>query len=212
MSSIENVRKEYQKDRLSEKNVHPDPFTQFEGWLNEAMKSAESEPTAMTLSTSDLQGNVSSRIILLKGFCDKGFVFYSNYRSKKGLQLHENPKAALLFFWPTLERQVRIEGRVSELPASESDIYYNSRPEGSRLGAWASPQSQVIPNTEYLDERFKEYLAHFTSEPVKRPPFWGGYRLTPQSMEFWQGRENRLHDRILYQLQSDNWTIKRLAP
>jgi pyridoxamine 5'-phosphate oxidase len=168
---------------------------------------------AMTLATASADGVPAARIVLLKGYDEHGFVFFTNYESFKGMQLAENPRACLVFFWKELERQVRITGLVEKVSAEESDAYFNSRPEGSRIGAWVSPQSQVIASREWLEEQEKKYIKDFSEQTVKRPAHWGGYRVKPISIEFWQGRSNRLHDRIQYTLQGDNtWTIERLAP
>jgi pyridoxamine 5'-phosphate oxidase len=181
--------------------------------LKEALASSIIEPNAMTLATASADGVPAARIVLLKDLTQEGFVFFTNYNSFKGIQLNENPKACLVFFWKELERQVRITGLVSKIPEKESDDYFDSRPLESRVGAIASPQSQVIPGRNWLDERFSELLAKYNSESPKRPANWGGYIVKPVVTEFWQGRPGRLHDRILYTLQDDGyWTIERLAP
>ncbi|MEM8900712.1 MAG: pyridoxamine 5'-phosphate oxidase [Bacteroidota bacterium] len=210
---IADIRKDYTLHELSESEVASDPITQFTGWFQEAVDAKVNEPNAMSLGTA-VDGQPSVRIVLLKGIDEKGFRFYTNYQSAKGEQLKQNPKAALTFFWPELERQVRIEGIAEKLPEEASDIYYNSRPKGSRVGAWSSPQSQVIPGREVLEERVEEYTQKFeNTEEVPRPDFWGGYVLSPTMVEFWQGRPSRLHDRIRYRLSEDNsWIIERLAP
>jgi len=212
--SIREIRKEYKQESLDEKNMHADPIQQFQFWLNEALKSELVEPNAMTLATASPDGLPSARIVLLKGFDEKGFVFFTNYNSYKGQQLAENPRACLVFFWKELERQVRITGVVRKVSGEESDEYFNIRPLGSRIGAIASPQSQVIPGREWLERKEKELLSEISSEEaVRRPDYWGGYRLLPAIIEFWQGRPNRLHDRIQYTLQEDgSWKIERLAP
>ena len=210
---IADIRKDYTLHELSESEVASDPISQFNSWFQEAVEAKVNEPNAMSLGTA-VDGQPSVRIVLLKGIDEKGFRFYTNYQSAKGEQLKQNPKAALTFFWPELERQVRIEGVVEKLTDEASDTYYNSRPKGSRVGAWSSPQSQVIPDREVLEERVQEYSQKFEhTEEVPRPDFWGGYVLSPTIVEFWQGRPSRLHDRIRYRLSEDKiWTIERLAP
>jgi pyridoxamine 5'-phosphate oxidase len=212
-STIADIRKDYKLKFLLEKDVAADPIRQFDTWWQEALNSEIDEINAMTLATASADGVPAARIVLLKGYDDRGFVFFTNYESFKGMQLAENPRACLVFFWKELERQVRITGLVEKVSDEESDAYFNSRPEGSRIGAWTSPQSQVIANREWLEEREKEFIKQFGVQPLKRPAHWGGYRVKPISIEFWQGRPSRLHDRLQYTLQSDNtWTIERLAP
>lgn len=210
---IADIRKDYTLHELSENDVASDPISQFNSWFQEAVEAKVNEPNAMSLGTS-VDGQPSVRIVLVKGVNEKGFSFFTNYQSAKGEQLKQNPKAALTFFWPELERQVRIEGVVEKLSEEASDTYYNSRPKGSRVGAWSSPQSQVIPGREVLEERVEEYTKQFeNTEDIPRPDFWGGFVLRPIMVEFWQGRPSRLHDRIRYHLSEDNsWTIERLAP
>ena len=213
MSSIRNTRKEYSKQNLTESAVAKDPFIQFRTWLNEAMKSELVEPNAMTLATSSGDGIPSARIVLLRGVDEKGFVFFTNYGSYKGQQLAENPRACLVFFWKELERQVRITGLVEKTSAAESDDYFKTRPEGSKIGAWASPQSKVIPGRHWLEEEERNFREQFIEKTIERPPHWGGFRVRPINIEFWQGRPNRLHDRIQYDLKDDGtWEITRLAP
>ncbi|NDC77455.1 MAG: pyridoxamine 5'-phosphate oxidase [Chitinophagia bacterium] len=210
--SIASIRKEYTMQSLSESDTDPHPLRQFDRWWDEALQSGIDEVNAMTLSTVSEQGKPSSRIVLLKGCDDRGFVFYTNYRSRKGLELETNPHASLLFFWKELERQIRIEGICSKVSPEESDAYYASRPEGSRIGAWASPQSQVIESRDTLKESFR-HMEERLGGVVHRPDYWGGYRLNPNCMEFWQGRPNRLHDRIRYRLTEEGeWSRCRLAP
>jgi pyridoxamine 5'-phosphate oxidase len=210
--SIADIRKDYQLKSLSEHEVDQNPFTQFSVWWNEAVQSEIDEVNAMALSTVTSVGKPSSRIVLLKGYDEQGFVFFTNYSSDKGQQLAQNNFAALLFFWKELERQVRIEGVVSKVSEEESDAYFNSRPLGSRLGAWASPQSQKISDREVLNKELTKFTEQFDQENIPRPAHWGGYRVRPNRIEFWQGRSNRLHDRILYEQDNENWQIGRLAP
>jgi len=212
MSEINEVRKEYTYSQLEIDNLDTDPIVQFRYWLNDALKANVSEPTAMVLSTVGNDGKPSSRVILLKNLDHDGFTFFSNYESKKGVQIEQNPNASLLFFWPQIERQVRIEGKISKTPRNISDEYFHSRPEGSKIGAWASPQSRIVPSREYLDSLQKDYILVFKSKILERPENWGGYKLYPHTMEFWQGRENRLHDRFEYKMNSSIWEIHRLAP
>ena len=212
-STIADIRKDYKLQSLLEKDVAPNAIAQFNSWWQEAIHSEIDEVNAMTLATASADGIPAARIVLLKGFDERGFVFFTNYESFKGMQLAENPRACLVFFWKELERQVRITGLVEKVNDAESDAYFNSRPEGSRIGAWASPQSQVIESREWLEEREKTLVKDFTGKPLSRPAHWGGYRVKPINIEFWQGRPSRLHDRLQYALQGDTtWTIERLAP
>ena len=211
-TNIATIRKEYKLKSLLEEKVDADPIKQFQQWWKEALESNVEEPNAMTLATCTKKGKPSARIVLLKGLNNNGFVFFTNYQSKKGTELDENPNAALIFFWKELERQVRIEGSVKKLSEKESDDYFVLRPEQSRIGAWSSPQSKVIKNREVLEEMFTRYTIKFTDGTIKRPPHWGGYIVTPELIEFWQGRPNRLHDRLQYTLKKDEWEIERLAP
>ncbi len=212
-STIADIRKDYKLQSLSEKDAAPDAIVQFNTWWQEAIQSEIDEVNAMTLATASADGIPAARIVLLKGFDDRGFVFFTNYESFKGMQLAENPRACLVFFWKELERQVRITGLVEKVSDAESDAYFNSRPEGSRIGAWASPQSQVIESREWLQEREKTYAKDFSGKPLQRPAHWGGYRVKPVTIEFWQGRHSRLHDRLQYTLEGNNeWKIERLAP
>jgi len=208
---LDELRKEYTRETLDEGDVDPDPFMQFGKWMEEAILAKALEPTAMTLSTLDARGRPSGRIVLLKGADPRGFVFFTNYESRKGRDLDAHPVAGLTFLWKELERQVRIEGRVEKVSAAESDAYYATRPLGSRVGAWASPQSQAIAGRRWLEKRWEELGRQYGGEPP-RPPHWGGYRVLPDHFEFWQGRASRLHDRIVYDRKGDAWTISRLAP
>jgi len=209
---IAAIRKDYILASLTENDVDQDAIKQFSRWWNEALASHIDEINAMTLATASAEGVPDARIVLLKGFDEKGFVFFTNYESSKGRQLAANPRAALVFFWKELERQIRISGVVEKVSAEESNDYFNSRPEGSRLGAWASPQSTVIPDRTWLENREEELRTQFDGKAVTRPEHWGGYRLRPLSLEFWQGRASRLHDRIRYVRKGESWKIERLAP
>ena len=210
--SIADIRKDYQLKSLAESEVSKSPFDQFSIWWEEAVQSAIVEVNAMALSTVSLEGRPSSRIVLLKGYNKEGFVFFTNYTSHKGNQIEHNQHVSLLFFWKELERQVRIEGIASKIAAEESDAYFNSRPVGSQLGAWASPQSQKIADRDILNQELEKVSAQFQEQEIPRPPHWGGYRVQPTSIEFWQGRSSRLHDRILYEQVDQSWQISRLAP
>jgi pyridoxamine 5'-phosphate oxidase len=211
--SIADIRKDYRLHSLSENEVDANPFRQFDTWWQEAINSAIDEVNAMTLATASADGIPSARIVLLKSYDTNGFVFFSNYNSYKGMNMDENPRACLVFFWKELERQVRITGLVEKVSAAESDEYYHSRPEGSRIGAWASPQSTVISGRDWLEVQQKQYAKEFLSKPIVRPPHWGGYRVKPITIEFWQGRPDRLHDRLQYSLEENgSWLIERLAP
>ena len=213
-SSIAAIRTDYKKLALNEADVAKDPIDQFRRWWDEAIKSEIEEVNAMTLATASAAGIPSARIVLLKDFDSNGFVFFTNYESHKGKQLAANPNACLVFFWKELERQVRIEGTVSIITAAESDAYFQSRPAGSRIGAWASPQSETIASRAIIEERVAEVQTRYGSAEIPRPSHWGGYLVKPTAVEFWQGRSNRLHDRIYYNLDhaGKNWLISRLAP
>jgi pyridoxamine 5'-phosphate oxidase len=212
MNPIADIRKDYKLRSLSELDVAANPIEQFTIWWNEAIASNIDEVNAMTLATVDANGSPSARIVLLKGMSENGFEFFTNYESNKGKDMAANNNVALVFFWKELERQIRIEGRVSKLSEAESDAYFFSRPVESRIGAWSSPQSNVIENREVLDKNVVQSKATFEGKEITRPPFWGGYIVKPKSIEFWQGRSSRLHDRIAYFLENNTWSIKRLAP
>jgi pyridoxamine 5'-phosphate oxidase len=208
---LSQLRTDYKRAALDEAHADADPLRQFSRWWDEALASKLPEPNAMTLATADVAGRPSARVVLLKGFDHAGFVFYTNYQSRKGDELAANPRAALLFFWPELERQVRIEGSVARVGEVESDAYFASRPLASRIGAWASPQSRPIPGKAWLMAQAAEMGLRHGLNP-RRPPHWGGYRVTPVSYEFWQGRPSRLHDRLLYSPAADGWSRSRLSP
>lgn len=212
MTALQNIRREYTQSRLDIDQLNPDPLVQFRFWLNDALKAEVPEPTAMVLSTSLPGQRISSRVVLLKDIDGDGFTFFTNYQSNKALQIEGNPAGALLFFWPELERQVRIEGKILKEPQYKSDEYFKSRPEGSKIGAWASPQSRRVPSREYLENLQQDYLSLFKSRALERPEYWGGYKLIPNLVEFWQGRENRLHDRFEYTRNGATWEVFRLAP
>ena len=211
MDSIAQLRKIYTLGQLTEQDVPANPMGLFQLWFEQAVNAACPEPNSMTLATANQAGNPSARIVLLKGADQNGFTFFTNYSSQKGKELAARPQAALLFHWHELERQVRISGTVQRVPPNESDEYFHSRPPASRIGAWASPQSSAIPNREFLEEAEKRLKIEFGENPP-RPEHWGGYRLSPTEIEFWQGRPSRLHDRIHYQLDGQDWKISRLAP
>lgn len=212
MTYLNNFIKEYDREKLDEKNLSPDPFKQFDTWFDDAVDFGVDEPNVIVLSTISELNRPSSRIVLLKEYNNKGFAFFTNYNSRKGKQIEKNPFGALLFPWHTMERQIRIEGRIEKLAEEESDAYFRSRPAGSRISAWASPQSKEIPSREYLEKSVHDYKQKFTGQSIPRPDYWGGYRLIPEQFEFWQGRQNRLHDRLEYTFKGKKWHIKRLAP
>ncbi len=209
------LRQDYDQGSLSKKSVLPNPFDQFEKWYEEASRSTIKEPNAMVLSTSGGNGRASSRMVLLKGFDEKGFLFYSNYRSRKGQEMAVNPYVSALFFWDVLEQQIRIEGTVERLSAEESDAYFKLRPRKSQIGAVASAQSEVLASREQLEEKFDQIAADYPEEQqeIPRPEHWGGYRISPYYFEFWQGRRSRLHDRICFNQRPDGiWSVARLSP
>jgi pyridoxamine 5'-phosphate oxidase len=210
--NLADIRTDYTKHGLLEKDLAADPFTQFGRWFDQALSAHIDEPNAMTLATASLDGQPSARVVLLKGFDQNGFVFYSNYESRKGRELDQNNKAALLFFWSSLERQIRIEGVIEKVSVEESKQYFDSRPEGSRIGAWSSRQSASISSRDILEENFNKFSQSFAQQDIPLPPYWGGYRLKPHVFEFWQGRESRLHDRLRYRFADDRWHIDRLSP
>lgn len=223
-NAIADIRKDYKLASLEEVDVASNPIDQFTRWWNEAVASQIDEVNAMTLATVNAAGVPAARIVLLKGYNPEGFIFFTNYESDKGKNLAQNPNAALVFFWKELERQIRIEGTVQKVSAEESDRYFNSRPASSRIGAWASPQSAVIENRLVIEQNVEHYTSIFANDSIERPDHWGGYIVKPTSIEFWQGRSSRLHDRIRYKLETSgynaatdtrtdaNWKIERLAP
>jgi pyridoxamine 5'-phosphate oxidase len=223
-NEIADIRKDYKLASLEEADVASNPIDQFTRWWNEAVASQIDEVNAMTLATANAAGIPAARIVLLKGYNPNGFIFFTNYESDKGKNLAQNPNAALVFFWKELERQIRIEGTVQKVSAEESDRYFNSRPASSRIGAWASPQSAVIENRLVIEQNVERYGSIFANDSIERPDHWGGYIVKPISIEFWQGRSSRLHDRIRYTLETSayhagadtrsdaNWKIERLAP
>jgi pyridoxamine 5'-phosphate oxidase len=211
-TSVADLRREYARARLDEANVSPDPIAEFARWFEEAVKAEVQEPNAMTLASVGPGGAPSARIVLLKGFDERGFVFFTDYRSQKGTELEQNPRGALVFYWPELERQVRITGSTVPVGRGESEAYFRTRPRGSRISAWISHQSQVIASRRLLEDRIPELEKRFSGDEVPLPPYWGGIRLVPTTVEFWQGRTSRLHDRIRYTRDGDRWRIERLSP
>ena len=210
--SIADLRREYARARLDEKDVSTDPFQQFGHWLAEAQAAETVEVNAMVLATATAAGRPSARVVLLRGFDERGFVFFTDYRSRKGEELEANPRAALTFYWGELERQVRLEGAVARTTLEESAAYFRTRPMGSRLGAWTSYQSRPIESRARLEDDLREVERRFSGPDVPLPPHWGGYRVSPETFEFWQGRESRLHDRIRYTREGERWKIERLSP
>ena len=210
---IFNIRVDFDQSSFDEKQVKKDPFNQFNVWMQDALNAKVNEPTAMTLSTADKKGKVDSRIVLLRDLDKKGFNFFTNYKSAKAREMKENKKVALNFFWPELQRQVRIRGVIEKLPEKNSDAYFNSRPRESQIGAWTSHQSEVLSSRKELEDRFAELTAEFDGQNVPRPKHWGGYRVKPLEIEFWQGRPSRLHDRLLFiKSASGKWKLSRLNP
>jgi pyridoxamine 5'-phosphate oxidase len=210
--NIESVRNEYRRSNQSFEPIYAEPFSHFNQWMEEALNSEEKEPTAMTLSTIGNDGFPQARIVLLKQFNSEGFVFFTNYASEKGKSIENNSSVALLMFWPQLERQVRITGIAVKTDHKTSDEYFSSRPKESNIGAWASNQSKEIPSRTFLEDQYRTVEKKFRDQSPPRPPFWGGYRVIPHKIEFWQGRTNRLHDRILYVKSAEGWKTTRLAP
>lgn len=211
-TSISALRKDYSLNGLDRPDVLDNPMAQFEIWFQEALEAAVIEPNAMTLATIQANGRPRSRVVLLKELNETGFVFYTNYRSQKADDIAAHSFAALTFWWGELERQVRIEGRIEQISGDESDAYFAVRPRGSQIGAWVSDQSQVIENREILHEKQKQLESQFENQVIPRPAHWGGYRVVPDVIEFWQGRPSRLHDRLRYRLEAENWIIERLSP
>ena len=207
--TIADLRRDYTRDGLTESQAPNEPYTLFSTWFAQAVEIESTEANAMMLASVDAQGQPHLRTLLLKGFDERGFVFFTNYQSAKGEQLAAQPLAAMTFWWHDLERQVRIEGQIERVSSEESDVYFHSRPAGSRLGAWASPQSQVIAGREVLEDRLQALEVQYAEEQPPRPPHWGGYRLVPSLIEFWQGRSSRLHDRLRYRLESGQWVRAR---
>jgi pyridoxamine 5'-phosphate oxidase len=211
--NVGDLRQSYERGFLLEQTVNANPVLQFQGWLQDAVAAQILEPNAMTLATVTPEGKPSARIVLLKNFDDRGFVFYTNFQSRKGRELSQTPAAALVFWWERLERQVRIEGNIAKVSDAEADAYFQSRPKGSQLGAWASDQSQLIKGREDLERHLQALEQEYENRPIPRPANWGGYRLAPTVFEFWQGRPNRLHDRLCYRQNNiTSWTIERLSP
>jgi pyridoxamine 5'-phosphate oxidase len=210
--SAESMRVEYLRGRLVESEVAADPFDQFRAWFDEATAAGVVEPNAMTLATATPDGRPSARVVLLKGFDERGFSFFTNYQGRKARDLEANPRASLVLFWQPLERQVRIDGRVEKVSEAESDQYFSMRPLGAKLGAWASVQSEVVPDRATLEAALADVERRFPDGVVPRPPHWGGYRVVPDEVEFWQGRPNRLHDRLLYRRTPGGWDLVRLSP
>ncbi|QSJ17096.1 pyridoxamine 5'-phosphate oxidase [Nostoc sp. UHCC 0702] len=211
--TIADLRKDYTLEGLSETEINSNPFIQFKKWFDQALAAQLPEPNAMTIATAMPDGKPSARMVLLKDFDERGFVFFTNYNSRKGQELAENPQASLVFWWAELERQVRISGHVEKVSENESDKYFDSRPANSRLGAWVSNQSEVIESGEVLQQRMQEFQSKYENQEIPRPPHWGGLRVIPAEIEFWQGRPSRLHDRLLYTRSIDgNWKIERLSP
>lgn len=209
---LSGIRRDYGQTDLLKTNIHKNPFTQFQLWFDEVLNTEHSDPTAMTLATVDENGQPDSRVVLLKQFTEKGFVFYSNYNSTKAKQLYTNPRCALNFFWPDMARQVRIHGHIEKVSSESSDHYFSSRPKMSQISSWVSRQSEVVENRAVLESRFKELIERFENQSVPRPDYWGGYLVVADYFEFWQGRDCRLHDRLAYRQENDDWICERLSP
>lgn len=209
---LRDIRSNYQKFELTEHSVNKDPIQQLLDWMNDAIADKKPDPNAMVLSTIDKAGSPDSRVVLLKELTPKGLIFFTNYHSRKGLQIDASGHVSALFFWPVLERQVRIKGVAEKINTEDSELYFKSRPLESQLGAWASPQSEIIENRQVLTDKYTAYQQYFENHEITKPPFWGGFLIRPTSFEFWQGRTNRLHDRIEYILEDQVWEIHRLAP
>ncbi len=212
MKKFFHIRRDYSKSNLQLIDLKSNPMDQFDEWFRDAQKNETHEPNAFVLGTSTPDGRNSTRYLLLKAYDSEGLIFFTNYESKKSQQMARNPFASMAFYWPIAQRQVRIEGSITLLPEAQSDEYFNVRPEGSKIGAWASPQSKPIPSREYLDKLKIEYEKKFSQFRINRPNFWGGYKLSPDLIEFWQGRPDRLHDRFEYTLKENGWRRERLAP
>lgn len=212
MFNINDLRQDYRLKSLDLSHLNPDPFLQFHLWFKEAQNAQVMEPNAFTLATASAEGRPSCRTVLLKGVDEKGFVFFTNYHSRKGKDISANPFGCMIFYWPELERQVVIDGAVEKISVDDSEAYFNTRPRGSQLSSWASHQDQVLNSRKELEKAYSRYEKEFEGKPVPKPPYWGGYRLIPDRLEFWQGRQNRLHDRFRYTLDKDAWQIDRLAP
>lgn len=212
MTELNKMRQEYRSGNLDEKEMPSNPLDQFRNWFEEAISSGITEPNAMTVASSTAEGKPSARVVLLKEMNDNGFIFFTNYNSRKGHELITNPFVAVVFDWHDIERQVRIEGIIEKVDENESDAYFNIRPNESKLGAWASPQSKIVSGREELEELEKSYAIRFKGNEIPRPPHWGGFLIKPTMIEFWQGRPNRMHDRMAYYKNGSNWELRRLAP
>ena len=212
MDNLHKMRQEYMSGNLNEELMPQDPMQMFKMWFSEAIETGLTEPNAMTVATASLDGKTSARVVLLKEVNNMGFVFFTNYLSRKGREITVNPEVALVFDWHDMERQVRVEGRAEKLPVEDSDAYFNSRPEDAKIGAWASPQSKIVKNRDELEKLEDEIMEQFEDMEVHRPSHWGGYLIRPSVIEFWQGRPNRMHDRIVYYNTEEGWSMHRLAP